>query len=223
MTNPVANWYPDPHDPNQLRYWDGQQWTEHRAPRQPPEQPRQSPAEPVAAPSAVPAASPATRTKVLLFGARNVARQQADELEQLRAEMQRLGVLDVAELQVEAERLRGDLEHLRTAYAEEKARLDAAIADLRTRVAVTQEEEILQEVGSIPTGTRSTTPSPIGNSSRRCRSRSRRWLEGTVARYRPPPVVRSTDPRRRAGKWSVTSPSSCCAPTTPRQTTCPGA
>ena len=208
MTNPVANWYPDPHDPNQLRYWDGQQWTEHRAPRQPPEQPRQSPAEPVAAPSAVPAASPATRTKVPLFGARNVARQQADELEQLRAEMQRLGVLDVAELQVEAERLRGDLEHLRTAYAEEKARLDAAIADLRTRVAVTQEEEILQEVGIY------TYRHPLNDSvayreraARRCRTRSRRWLEGTVARYRPPPVGRSTDPRRRAGRWSVTSPS----------------
>ena len=29
---PPANWYPDPHDASQLRYWDGAQWTEHRHP-----------------------------------------------------------------------------------------------------------------------------------------------------------------------------------------------
>jgi hypothetical protein len=28
-----ADWYDDPHDPTQLRYWDGQQWTEHRSPK----------------------------------------------------------------------------------------------------------------------------------------------------------------------------------------------
>lgn len=31
--NPPAGWFPDPHDANQWRYWDGTQWTEHRAPR----------------------------------------------------------------------------------------------------------------------------------------------------------------------------------------------
>ena len=30
---PPADWYPDPEDPDQFRYWDGSQWTEHRAPR----------------------------------------------------------------------------------------------------------------------------------------------------------------------------------------------
>lgn len=29
---PAAGWYPDPEDATQQRYWDGQQWTEHRAP-----------------------------------------------------------------------------------------------------------------------------------------------------------------------------------------------
>ena len=35
MTTP-ADWYPDPHDPASLRYWDGLSWTEHRAPAHPP-------------------------------------------------------------------------------------------------------------------------------------------------------------------------------------------
>ena len=30
--NPTANWYPDPSDPGQLRYWDGTQWTANVAP-----------------------------------------------------------------------------------------------------------------------------------------------------------------------------------------------
>ncbi|MFB9309330.1 flagellar basal body-associated protein FliL [Agromyces hippuratus] len=31
---PPANWYPDPESPEQQRYWDGTQWTEHRSPLQ---------------------------------------------------------------------------------------------------------------------------------------------------------------------------------------------
>ena len=30
---PPADWYPDPEDPDQYRYWDGTAWSEHRAPR----------------------------------------------------------------------------------------------------------------------------------------------------------------------------------------------
>ena len=130
MTNPVANWYPDPHDPNQLRYWDGQQWTEHRAPKQPVQQPPQPAVEPLVVPSAVTPERSTSRAKVPLFGARNVARQQADELEQLRAEMQRLGVLDAAELKVEAQQLRDQVEHLRTEYVDQK--VTAGLQRLRT-------------------------------------------------------------------------------------------
>ena len=32
MSNPPADWYPDPQDMRQLRYWDGNAWTGHRAP-----------------------------------------------------------------------------------------------------------------------------------------------------------------------------------------------
>ena len=30
---PPADWYTDPEDPDQYRYWDGSDWTQHRAPR----------------------------------------------------------------------------------------------------------------------------------------------------------------------------------------------
>jgi hypothetical protein len=35
---PPANWYPDPQTPGQLRYWDGQRWTQHVHPAQQPSQ-----------------------------------------------------------------------------------------------------------------------------------------------------------------------------------------
>jgi hypothetical protein len=35
MTNTPAGWHPDPEDPSQLRYWDGDAWTEHRSPAGP--------------------------------------------------------------------------------------------------------------------------------------------------------------------------------------------
>jgi hypothetical protein len=147
MTNPAANWYPDPQDPNQLRYWDGSQWTEHRPPRQPAaaEPPVQASAP--AQPEPAVAAQAPSKSKVPLFGARGVARQQAEELEHLRAEMQRLGVLDAVELRREADELRSQIEAMRRDYAEQKAVLDSELADLQELVAMTQEEEILQEIG----------------------------------------------------------------------------
>lgn len=50
---PPANWYPDPEVPGQQRYWDGTQWTEHRAPGAGAQQPAQDPSwqqQPAAAP-----------------------------------------------------------------------------------------------------------------------------------------------------------------------------
>jgi hypothetical protein len=32
VSNPNPGWYPDSNNPSQVRYWDGQRWTEHSAP-----------------------------------------------------------------------------------------------------------------------------------------------------------------------------------------------
>lgn len=143
MSNPPANWYQDPHNASQLRYWNGQQWTEHVTPRTPAVEPRRGPSQ---APPTTGAGN-ATKAKVPLFGARNVVRQQADELEQLRAEMARLGALEPAELQGEAQRLRQEIDFLKREYEGESARLRRELDELRQRVVRTQEEEVLQEVG----------------------------------------------------------------------------
>lgn len=34
MTGPAPGWYDDPTMANTRRYWDGEQWTEHRAPEE---------------------------------------------------------------------------------------------------------------------------------------------------------------------------------------------
>lgn len=46
--SPAAGWFPDPEDATALRYWDGQAWTEHRAPAQQPQVPPPYPAYPQA-------------------------------------------------------------------------------------------------------------------------------------------------------------------------------
>jgi hypothetical protein len=65
MTNPPANWYPDPKGEAELRYWDGNQWTEHThsgqpaaAPAEPP--PAQAPPAQAPPPSGPPAAGTPT-------------------------------------------------------------------------------------------------------------------------------------------------------------------
>ena len=47
---PPPDWYPDPENAGMLRYWDGNQWTEHRAPATP--QPPPTQVQPPPAPQA---------------------------------------------------------------------------------------------------------------------------------------------------------------------------
>jgi uncharacterized protein (AIM24 family) len=62
MSNPTPDWYPDPDDPSQLRYWDGNTWTDNRAPNPATAQQPQAPASappPSAAPAEAAAPAPA--------------------------------------------------------------------------------------------------------------------------------------------------------------------
>ncbi len=148
-TSPAAAWYPDPEDTAQMRYWDGQQWTHHRAPVH--QQARQQPSSTSAV---VASPAPAASTRVPLLGARKQARRTAEDLHRanaeiarLRVEMGRLGALDVAELEREREALTIETQAMRDDLASERASLARELADLKVRVVTTQEAEILQEVG----------------------------------------------------------------------------
>lgn len=55
MSDRPAAWYDDPEDATQYRYWDGNQWTEHRSPKQAPP--------PAGSPSEPPPGSPSPTTK----------------------------------------------------------------------------------------------------------------------------------------------------------------
>ncbi|WP_082524330.1 DUF2510 domain-containing protein [Microbacterium sp. Root322] len=77
MSNAPAGWYPSPEDPNQVRYWDGAQWTQNTAPAAAPEvmtapapvlSPPPAPAAPF--PPSAPAAAPASTAGTGVSGAK---------------------------------------------------------------------------------------------------------------------------------------------------------
>lgn len=110
----------------------------------------QAPASPTDSPPTSPAAAAPAQsrsapnpTKVPVFGARNVARQQAEELEFLKAELSRLGSLDVIDLERHRQGLQSEIDGLRH-HADS---VKSEIALLRQQVVATQEEQILQEAG----------------------------------------------------------------------------
>lgn len=116
--------------------------------------------------------SAAQPQKVPVFGARAYARRLAVELEQsqmqarsteqelsdARREMERLGVMEVADLERERDRLQVQVEAQRTTLRKEaaeararmtreKIELEGKLAELRGAVVTTEETSILQEVG----------------------------------------------------------------------------
>lgn len=151
MSEWPANWYADPEDRNQLRYWDGTRWTVHRAPMPPADEP---------AAEATRRAQEPTRpekravAKVPLFGARKHAHHALEELDRtnaevarLRSELDRLGALEVADLERQRETLKDETQQMRDQLIKDRSALEAELNDLRANVVKTQEAEILQEVG----------------------------------------------------------------------------
>lgn len=59
MSDPAPDWYPDPDDPTQLRYWDGSTWTENRSPASGAAEQSQAPPPAQAPPPPPQAAAPA--------------------------------------------------------------------------------------------------------------------------------------------------------------------
>ncbi len=55
-STPEAGWFDDPEDPSQYRYWDGNEWTAHRSPKQSPPPPPTSSSIPTSATETVSAA-----------------------------------------------------------------------------------------------------------------------------------------------------------------------
>lgn len=151
MSDWPANWYADPEDENQLRYWDGTRWTEHRAPM---------PSAHQTAPDAghrtqdPPQPQKQSAAKVPLLGARKHAQRVLEErdhanaeVSRLRSELDRLGALEVADLEHQREALKDETLRMRNQLIKDRVALEAELNDLRARVVKTQEAEILQEVG----------------------------------------------------------------------------
>ena len=131
---PPSGWYPDPEDAPQMRYWDGSQWTEHRT--QPDPQTSQTAPASTSLTAPVPSRQPnhigedRSGTKIPLFGARKHARDTAEklgraqaEIARLHADMDRLGVLELADLERRREELKTEINAMRSELTSMKAAL----------------------------------------------------------------------------------------------------
>lgn len=97
--------------------------------------------------SATKATLGASPTKIPLFGARKAARELSDEVDRLQAEQARLGVLDVAQLERRKEELTQQISAETQRLRSEVGGLEAQLIELRRNVVVTEEAQVLQEVG----------------------------------------------------------------------------
>ncbi|WP_425954834.1 DUF2510 domain-containing protein [Xylanimonas sp. McL0601] len=147
-----AGWYPDG-TADVVRWWDGNQWTQHTRPHPPK---AATPPEPVASD---------TITDLPIKVTRLGAYKQAQELAAaLTAEKRRCavlannlaktGALPLAEIQLQTERAQSELERARaaalaeqSAVVEQRQHLWGEIAKLQTQVIDVRESLVLQEVG----------------------------------------------------------------------------
>lgn len=145
--NPPADWYLDPEDSSQYRYWDGSTWTDHRAPATPTtaatevaDEPQVTPAPEAEAPTAKGFPEPPAKGRGGLFGSK---KSLEAELAELRAVVDGFGYAEREALSAEIARLRADQSQL----GSETARLRAEMAALEAELVTTREDLILQEVG----------------------------------------------------------------------------
>jgi predicted nucleic acid-binding Zn-ribbon protein len=146
-SNPPANWYVDPQDSTQYRYWDGSHWTDHRAPAtaepniEAPRVPALVEVVPdvsAAAPQGFP--EPPAKRRSGLFGSKKGLEAEVDEL---RAVVDGFGYAERKALNDDIARLCGE----QSSLSAEVARLHGEIATIEANLVTTREESILQEVG----------------------------------------------------------------------------
>jgi hypothetical protein len=139
-----AGWYPDPEQPASQRYWDGTEWTEQRAPAANPPPPTTAP------PSLADGASKEAdedRFNIPLFGARGKAKQLAQEVETLRAQLDKTGALSLLEIEQRRAAVEADITEKTTAFERDRAEVSAQLEALRESIVITEEAAVLQEIG----------------------------------------------------------------------------
>ena len=148
MSDPAAlpppDWYPDPEQAETLRYWDGKQWTDHRAPAV---AHKPGPAAETRVTDEPGPAADAAEPHVPLLGARGKAKDLAREVETLRAQLEQTGALSLLETQQRQAAVEADISEKSTAFAQQEADLTARIEALKQDVVTTEEAAVLQEVG----------------------------------------------------------------------------
>ncbi|MCC2321249.1 DUF4041 domain-containing protein [Cellulomonas xiejunii] len=152
MTTPPANWYPDPHVPGQVRYWDGAHWTEHVAQAQPPAAVYPQANEPQ--PPAPQQTQSAGGRKIGLFNARGAAKDLAAENAQLRATLEAAGALALAEIQQQTAAAQAQLTSLGEQINQTQQQHAAQVAAARAEFGALQQQALdvrhainLQEFG----------------------------------------------------------------------------
>ncbi|UOQ89478.1 DUF4041 domain-containing protein [Agromyces endophyticus] len=140
MTNAPAGWFPDETTPNTLRWWDGQQWTDHRSPAAPDVAAAAQPVPSAHAPARGTETKQSKGAKSLdLFGRRTRGR-----LEELEALVEKHGLKEFGEIDEYRAQIDSEIAHARAAAEAEQAKSrdewDSAI-----RTASKRHEKLLAE------------------------------------------------------------------------------
>lgn len=147
MTNPPQGWYPDPHRPGDLRFWDGRQWTHQTA------TPEAARGYAASAPTSVSASD----GEVSFLGAKKKAQQLLGENSELRAQIEqlqntiaaqtalldRVGALSLVEVEADVAQVRAEIASL----LRQKTQLEAEVRAERQQLVEVQGRLQMQDVG----------------------------------------------------------------------------